>query len=183
MKITYLVFIMLLTNLYSSEYANKINEYCTIKASVYTSERLYKHEYTHCSKTLLNKKLSINEIKKMIKNEPTKEKREAKNQRYKNSTKHLLKKMEQQEKKKPQFTEPSRKFSDSSTSFDSYNESCYNLGMAFGACSIRSMHNMACEVGTDFVMPRRCRGKSTTQQGINDGALFQKLLIQKGVYR
>ena len=84
-----LFFTLLSINLYGSEYTNKVNELCKNKASVFTSERLYKHEYSVCSKKLLSQNLSIKEINKMISSEDSPEEKRAKIQRRMESSKKL----------------------------------------------------------------------------------------------
>lgn len=47
--------------------------------------------------------------------------------------------------------------------------SCYELGYLYGRCATRSMAGLSCELGTDIVIPERCRGKAETQRGIEAG--------------
>lgn len=70
-----------------------------------------------------------------------------------------------------------------SNGFDINNETCYMLGMAYGACATRSMNNMECEPGTSFSMPSRCKGKDETKEGIKSGVIIQQSLINKGIYQ
>jgi len=61
--------------------------------------------------------------------------------------------------------------------FDINKETCYTIGVAYGACKTRKKNNLACEAGTDFVMPIKCEGEENTRKGIEAGTQLQKNLI------
>ena len=68
-----LLLISVLFSMAIADINEKIDEYCTMKSSIYPSERVKKHTYNRCIKEILNKKLSINTVTKMISDEnPTK---------------------------------------------------------------------------------------------------------------
>lgn len=59
-----LIITLLSTGLNGSNYKNKTDEYCKLKASEFNSERLYKHVYNSCIKESKNKKYKTSQINK-----------------------------------------------------------------------------------------------------------------------
>jgi hypothetical protein len=50
-------------------------------------------------------------------------------------------------------------------------ESCYELKKRYGRCVQASMRGEQCRPEDDFVMPERCRGETSSRQGLRDGLL------------
>ena len=48
-------------------------------------------------------------------------------------------------------------------------ESCYELNQRYGRCVQASLKGEPCRSGDDFVMPERCRGGGSADQGLRDG--------------
>ena len=46
---------------------------------------------------------------------------------------------------------------------------CNELGYKFGLCSTLTMHRRACAPGDNVVIPKECRGKPATTDGITEG--------------
>jgi len=169
-----LIILLFLTSLMGSEIENKIDEYCHLKASVFNDYKdLYEHEYNHCHKKYQNKKLSLKDVNKLIKDEQiSQQKYQEFQERKKNAKlytkKNIINSNQNNTKKQP---------------FNVKHASCYEVGFAYGACATRSMNNMSCLPGTNFSVPFRCRGKSDTKKGIREGSIIQQQLINQGVYK
>lgn len=50
-------------------------------------------------------------------------------------------------------------------------ESCYELNQRYGRCVQATLKGEPCRPGDDFVMPERCRGGRSSDQGLRDGML------------
>lgn len=50
-------------------------------------------------------------------------------------------------------------------------QSCYEIGVKYGACVSRSHLSIPCKPGTDISIPFRCRDLSETKEGIDAGRL------------
>jgi len=165
------IFLFCISFLMSAETDNKINEYCYLKASIFNEhKRLYEHEYNRCINKYTNKYLLEGEILILI------EKEKELQRKYKN----LQKKKKQVKIYNKKNYSPDRK--NKKTFFNLKTASCYEVGLAYGACSIRSMNDIACIPGTNFAIPFRCKGKLETKKGIRTGILVQQQLINRGVY-
>jgi len=154
-----------------------LSKYCKLKASVYTSKRLYNHELKVCTSKYSKKNLSSSVLDAMIKNIESPEDIQTKNKKREEELKRLKAKAKPQEKKTIKVKPLTQRTTQSQT-FNVHEENCYTIGLAWGVCATRSLYRIKCEEGTNFSIPLRCRGKSRTKKGLQDGIAIQTKLIK-----